>query len=252
MNTNPTSLDRRSLLTGALAAAATASIAPSALAQERTPTATPARPTSPQTRTQGKFQLMELPYPENALEPLISARTIFFHHGKHHKGYLDRMNAAIEGNEHANRSLEEIIRRSHAGADQNSRNLFNNAAQVWNHDFYWKSMSPDGGGKPEGKLLEAIERDFGSFHAFTEQFAKTAIDQFASGWGWLVQGDGGKLEVMSTSNADLPMVHGKKALLTIDVWEHAYYLDLQNMRADHVHQWIEKLANWEFAAQNLG
>ncbi len=194
---------------------------------------------------------MDLPYPDNALEPVVSAATLSFHHGKHHKAYVDNTNAAIKGTDREAQPLEEIVKLAAAGSDEKSRKLFNNAAQVWNHDFYWKSMSADGGGKPKGDLLAAIERDFGSFEKFAEEFAKTATGQFASGWGWLVQEDGGKLAVMATSNADLPLVHGKRALLTVDVWEHAYYLDHQNRRADYVREWIDKLANWRFAAANL-
>ncbi len=197
----------------------------------------------------GPFELPPLPYPENALDPVITPLTISFHYAKHHKGYLDNLNRMVAGTPHAEASLEEVIRAS--GADPAQKGLFNNAAQVWNHTFYWNSLTPDGGGKPEGELAKRIERDFGSFEQFSAEFARVSTTQFASGWGWLVEDGAGKLSVMSTGNADLPLMHGKRALLTIDVWEHAYYLDHQNRRADYVRLLIEKLANWRFAAANL-
>ena len=197
----------------------------------------------------GGFELPALPYPDNALDPIISPLTLSFHYAKHHKGYLDNLNRMTAGTPHAGKTLEEVIRA--AAADPAQKGLFNNAAQVWNHTFYWSSLSPDGGGKPQGELAERITRDFGSFERFAEEFARVSTTQFASGWGWLVVDGEGKLSVMSTGNADLPMLHGKRALLTIDVWEHAYYLDFQNRRADYVRLCIERLANWRFAASNL-
>ena len=189
------------------------------------------------------FELPPLPFAQDALEPLMSARTLSFHHGKHHAGYVSKLNAAIEGTENANKSLEEIIMSASGG-------LFNNAAQVWNHTFFWNCLKPNGGGAPTGDLADAINRDFGSFDEFKKQFAATAGGQFGSGWGWLVL-DGGKLKVVSTGNADLPMKHGQTALFTVDVWEHAYYLDYQNARPNFIGTILDKLANWDFVAKNL-
>ncbi len=189
------------------------------------------------------FELPQLPYAKDALEPHMSARTFDFHYGKHHAGYVKKLNAAIEGTDNANKSLEEIIMSAEGG-------LFNNAAQVWNHTFFWNCLKPGGGGAPTGDLAAAINRDFGSFDAFKKQFAATAGGQFGSGWGWLVL-DGGKLKVVSTANADTPMKHGQVALFTIDVWEHAYYLDYQNARPKFIETILDSLANWDFVARNL-
>jgi Fe-Mn family superoxide dismutase len=189
------------------------------------------------------IQLPPLPYAQDALEPLMSARTLSFHYGKHHAGYVKKLNAAIEGTDNATKSLEEIIMSASGG-------LFNNAAQVWNHTFFWSCLKPNGGGAPTGDLADAINRDFGSFDEFKKQFAAAAGGQFGSGWGWLVL-DGGKLKVVSTGNADLPMKHGQTALFTVDVWEHAYYLDYQNARPDFINTILDKLANWDFVAKNL-
>jgi superoxide dismutase, Fe-Mn family len=250
--THPDRLSRRQLVQGAAALTLGAGLARSAAAGPAPPppmgTLLPKRSLVPR-GADGPFELPPLPYPQDALEPVISALTLSFHHGKHHKGYLDNTNRMVAQTAHAQASLEQVIRA--AAADPSQKGLFNNAAQVWNHTFYWNSLSPDGGGKPSGELAERIERDFGSFESFTEELARVSTTQFASGWGWLVEEPDGKLAVMSTSNADLPMVHGKRALLTIDVWEHAYYLDHQNRRADYVRMCIDKLANWEFAAANL-
>ncbi len=245
-------LSRRHLIQGGAALFALGAVGSAPAAASAPAPAQPWRGSAPradESGAQGPFVLMDLPYPANALEPVITPLTISFHHDKHHRAYLDNMNRTIAGTPHAEMSLEAIVRA--AAADPAKRGLFNNAAQVWNHDFYWLSMSPDGGGKPSGALLEAIERDFGDFETFASEFARVSTTQFASGWGWLVADEAGKLSVMSTSNADLPLLHGKRALLTIDVWEHAYYLDHQNRRADYVRQCIEKLANWEFAAANF-
>jgi Fe-Mn family superoxide dismutase len=195
------------------------------------------------------FDLPKLPYADDALAPVISANTIGFHYGRHHKGYLDNMNKMLEGNDLGKLSLEEIIKASMMNPTRVG--LFNNAAQVWNHTFYWNSMTPKGGGKPSGKLAEAIEKDFGGFDKFKAEFAATTIGQFASGWGWLVL-DKDKLRIVRTGNADTPVAQNMKPLLTIDVWEHAYYLDYQNRRADYVNAVIDKLINWDFAAKNLG
>ena len=195
----------------------------------------------------GPFKLPPLPYAENALEPVISARTISFHYGKHHQGYVNKLNKQVEGTPLAEQPLEAVIKAT-ANPDQTA--IFNNAAQVWNHTFYWNSLKPKGGGKPTGALAEMIDKSFGGFEQFKAEFAKAATGQFGSGWAWLVK-DGDKLAVVKTGNADNPLVHGQKPLLTVDVWEHAYYLDYQNRRADYVTAVLDGLINWDFAAQNL-
>lgn len=198
----------------------------------------------------GAFQLPPLPYAENALEPTISARTMSFHYGKHHKGYVDALNKLIADSELESMPLEEVIRVTTNSKDKDGPAIFNSAAQVWNHTFFWNSMKPHGGGKPSGLLLEKIEKSFGSFGKFKEAFSAAAVSQFGSGWVWLVvEGDG--LKVIKTSNADTPVAHGQKALLCCDVWEHAYYLDYQNRRKDFVEAFLDKLANWDFAAAQL-
>jgi Fe-Mn family superoxide dismutase len=190
-----------------------------------------------------------LPYTPSALEPHISAHTFSFHYSKHHQAYVTNLNNLLKDSPLAALSLEEVI--IEAVKDPAKAGIFNNAAQVWNHSFYWNSMKPNGGGLPTGKLAEKIAADFGSFDAFKEAFKQAATTQFGSGWAWLVL-DGDKLKITKTANADLPLVHGQKALLTCDVWEHAYYLDYQNRRPDYVGVFLENLANWDFAAQNLG
>ncbi len=192
--------------------------------------------------------LPPLPFAENALEPHISAKTVSFHYGKHHRAYVDNVNKLVAGTDLAKLKLEEICRET-AGKKEAAA-VFNNAAQVFNHTFYWNSMKPGGGGKPSGKIAEAIARDFGGADKLLADFAEAAKTQFGSGWAWLVT-DGSKLSVMKTGNADTPIVHGLKPLLTIDVWEHAYYLDYQNRRPDYVKAWLESLANWDFANANL-
>ena len=196
----------------------------------------------------GPFTLPPLPYPDNALSPTISANTIGFHYGKHHQGYVNNLNQLVAGTALADQPLEAVIKASVGTADKTA--IFNNAAQIWNHTFYWNSLRPKGGGKPTGALAEQIEKSFGGFDPFKTEFAKAATSQFGSGWAWLVK-DGDKLAVTKTSNADTPIIHGLKPLLTIDVWEHAYYLDYQNRRADYVTAVLDNLINWEFAAQNL-
>jgi Fe-Mn family superoxide dismutase len=196
----------------------------------------------------GAIALPPLPYAENALEPVISAKTISFHYGKHHKAYIDKVLAMTKGTPMAEESLEKIV--AAAAADPAKQALFNNAAQAWNHAFYWNSMKPGGGGAPEGKLLEKVTADMGGIEKLKKELADAAAGQFGSGWAWLVV-DGGKLKVEKTQNADNPLVHGKTPLLTIDVWEHAYYLDYQNKRPDYISGVIDKLLNWEFAAKNL-
>ncbi len=194
--------------------------------------------------------LPALPYDENALAPTISAETLSLHYGKHHKAYLDNTNKLIAGTDLAGTSIEEIVRAS-AGKPE-KKALFNNAAQVWNHTFYWQSLSPKGGGTPTGALLDRIKADFGDFAAFKDALAKAAVTQFGSGWAWLVLANG-KLAVEQTPNAETPLTTpGKKPLLTIDVWEHAYYVDYRNRRPDYVNAVLDRLVNWEFAAKNLG
>jgi Fe-Mn family superoxide dismutase len=189
------------------------------------------------------FTLPALPYDKNALAPHISAETLEFHHGKHHNAYVTNLNKLLEGKPEAEKSLEEVILSSDGG-------VFNNAAQIWNHTFYWNSLKPNGGGVPTGDLADMINRDFGSFDKFKEQFTAAATTQFGSGWAWLVL-DQGKLAVTKTSNADLPLKHGQKALLTLDVWEHAYYIDFRNLRPKYIETFFSHLANWDFAAANL-
>ncbi|MBX9621789.1 MAG: superoxide dismutase [Alphaproteobacteria bacterium] len=195
------------------------------------------------------FDLPPLPYDLNALEPHISANTLSFHYGKHHQAYVTNLNGFIEGTELANKSLEDIIRIT--AGDKDKVSIFNNAAQVWNHTFYWHSMTPQGGGKPKGKLAEKINEDFGSYEEFAKLFKQAGVTQFGSGWAWLVLNKDSKLEIMKTANADLPMVHEKKALFTCDVWEHAYYLDYQNRRPDYMEIFLNHLINWDFAEKNF-
>jgi Fe-Mn family superoxide dismutase len=196
----------------------------------------------------GVFVLPSLPYAASALEPYVSERTLNFHHGKHHNAYVNKLNELIKGTEFFGQSLEQIIIKTHGKSDLAA--IFNNAAQVWNHTFFWHSIKPNGGGKPQGKLLAKIEEDFGSFEAFAEQFKAAGVSQFGSGWAWLVL-EGKKLKIVKTGNADLPLVHGQIALLTADVWEHAYYLDYQNKRPDYLTTFMDSLVNWQFAEVNL-
>ncbi|WP_141591535.1 MULTISPECIES: superoxide dismutase [unclassified Myxococcus] len=189
------------------------------------------------------FTLPDLPYKKDALAPHMSAETLEFHHDKHHAAYVNNLNKLLDGKPEANKSLEEVILNSDGG-------VFNNAAQVWNHTFFWQCMKPAGGGKPTGELAAAIDRDFGSFEKFKEEFSTAAATQFGSGWAWLVL-EGGKLKVTKTGNADLPMKHGQKALLTIDVWEHAYYIDYRNARPKFIETFLTHLVNWDFVAQNF-
>ncbi|KTC92214.1 superoxide dismutase [Fe] [Legionella cincinnatiensis] len=189
------------------------------------------------------FTLPELPYAKNALEPHISSETLEYHYGKHHQAYVTNLNKLISGTEFESMKLEEIIKKSKGG-------IFNNAAQVWNHTFYWHCLSPNGGGEPQGKLAEAINKYFGSFDSFKEKFTQTAITTFGSGWAWLVQDNTGELKLTSTSNAGTPMTEGLTALLTCDVWEHAYYIDYRNARPDYVTAFWN-LVNWDFVADNM-
>ena len=194
------------------------------------------------------FDLPALPYAKDALEPHISANTLDFHRGKHHNTYVVNLNKLVEGTDLENASLDDIIMKTHG--DASKVGIFNNAAQVWNHSFYWSSMSPNGGGAPTGAIATKIDEDFGSYDAFVEGFKAAGATQFGSGWAWLVL-ENGKLKIEKTGNADLPMTKGQTAILTMDVWEHAYYLDVQNRRPDYIATFIEKLINWEFANENL-
>ncbi|NQU44564.1 superoxide dismutase [bacterium] len=195
-----------------------------------------------------KFVLPSLPWAPNALEPFISEKTVGFHYGKHHKGYVDKTNKLIQNTSYQSMPLPEIIRKS-AGKPQD-QNIFNNAAQVWNHAFFWHSMKPGGGGKPGGKIAEGVRIAFGDYDAFRERFIATATGRFGSGWAWLVERNG-LLAILSTPNAENPVALGLKPLLALDVWEHAYYLDYQNRREDFAKTWLDNLVNWEFAEKNL-
>jgi len=188
------------------------------------------------------FDLPPLPYEMNALEPYISTTTMEFHYGKHHRAYVDNLNKLIKGTEFENMPLEKIVKETSGKPEYTA--IFNNAAQAWNHDFFWKSMSPNGGGAPKGELAEKINRDFGSYDNFRQEFKNAATTQFGSGWAWLAEKDG-KLQVVKTSNADTPLAHDMKPLVTVDVWEHAYYLDYQNRRADFVEAYLDHLVNWK-------
>jgi Fe-Mn family superoxide dismutase len=232
------SLTRREFVTQAMAGVAVAAVAfPVSAASTLTPTPEVIMP----------FTLSPLPYAKNALEPFMSAQTFDFHHGKHHQAYVTNLNKLIEGTDYASKTLEEIILAS--SGDAAKAGIFNNAAQVWNHTFFWNSMKPSGGGKPGGALAAQIEKDFGSYEKFVEEFKNAAATQFGSGWAWLVL-DNGTLKVTKTANAETPMTKGQTALLTLDVWEHAYYLDYQNRRPDFIATFLDKLANWSFAASN--
>ncbi|CAH0533868.1 Superoxide dismutase [Fe] [Vibrio stylophorae] len=190
------------------------------------------------------FELPALPFAKDALEPHISAETLDYHHGKHHNTYVVKLNGLIEGTEFEGKSLEEIIKTSTGG-------VFNNAAQIWNHTFYWHCLSPNGGGEPTGELADKINAAFGSFAAFKEKFSDAAVNNFGSSWTWLVENSAGELEIVNTSNAATPLTEaGVKPLLTLDLWEHAYYIDYRNVRPDYIAAFW-KLVNWEFAAQNL-
>lgn len=195
------------------------------------------------------FELPVLPYAQNALEPFISAQTLDFHYGKHHQTYITNLNNLIRNTALANQTLEQIIFETAEKPEKSA--IFNNAAQSFNHAFYWKSMLPNGGGKiPDGAFKTAVSKTFGGLESLKAELKVAAISQFGSGWAWLVS-ENGTLKIVKTSNADTPMIHGQKPLLTIDVWEHAYYLDYQNKRADYVQSVIDNLLNWDFAASNF-
>ena len=201
------------------------------------------------TLTSPRIALPPLPYEQSALQPVISANTLGFHYGKHHKTYVDTLNKLIADTEFADMPLEKIIKAT-AGRTEHTA-IFNNAAQAWNHAFYWQSMKPNGGGEPPAILKQLMDSSFGGVDACKKELANAAIGQFGSGWAWLVQ-EGEKLKIVKTGNANNPLTQATPPLFTIDVWEHAYYLDYQNRRADYVSAVLDKLANWEFAAENLG
>ena len=189
------------------------------------------------------FELPSLPYPQRALEPYVSAETMSYHYERHHAGYVTNLNRLTSGTQWEGAELEKVV----LGADGP---IFNNAAQIWNHTFYWQSMIPDGGGAPSGPVRTAIDEAFGSMDEFRRQFADASVGLFGSGWTWLVADDDG-LDIVQTANADLPLLHDRRALLVVDVWEHAYYLDYQNARAAYVEAFLDHLINWEFATENL-
>jgi len=189
------------------------------------------------------IELPPLPWAEDALAPIISAETLQYHYGKHHAAYVSKLNAAIEGTDQASSSLEDIVKASSGGT-------FNNAAQVWNHSFYWNSLKPGGGGKPTGAIADAIQESFGGYDQFRKAFADAAATQFGSGWAWLVK-DGGKLAITKTANAETPLTGSATPILTIDVWEHAYYIDFRNARPKYIDAYLDSLVNWDFANANL-
>jgi Fe-Mn family superoxide dismutase len=240
---DPRAVSRRQFVVAGAAAAAAASAAAKASARH---SVAPVQGTG----ASSMIELPKLPWGESDLAPHISQETISFHYGKHHKAYVENTNRMISGTELATASLEEIVKATAGKADK--KGLFNNAAQVWNHTFYWRSLSPKGGGQPTGALLDRVKSDFGDFAKLKDELARAAVTQFASGWAWLVL-EGGKLKVVQTPNAETPLTSpGQRPLLTIDVWEHAYYVDYRNRRPDYVTAVLDKLVNWEFAAQNLG
>ena len=232
-----TPIDRRGLLRSTALAAAALAFAPRAWTRIAGAEAEP-------------FALPALPYERTALQPVIGGTTLDVHHGKHHATYVKNLNDLVKGKPYASMTLEQIVRASDGKAGEAS--IYNNAAQAWNHAFYWNSLQAKGGGKPTGRLLERIDAAFGDYEKFREAFVKAATSKFGSGWAWLVQGPE-KLEIVTTSNADTPLtMAGKTALLTVDVWEHAYYLDYQNRRKDYVEACVDKLLSWAFADKNLG
>jgi len=239
-------LSRRDLLAASLAGAAVGALAVRSVPSFASEPAPPAAPAAPPT---GPLVLAPLPYADTALAPVISQNTLSFHYGKHHKAYVDNGNKALVGSPLAQKPIAEILRATAGKADQTA--IFNNVGQAWNHDFYWKSMKAAGGGAPTGRMGDRIKSDLGGYDAFRTAFAKAATGRFGSGWAWLVDNKG-KLEIVDTPNADSPLTTDKKPLLVLDVWEHAYYLDYQNRRADYVAAWLDKLVNWEFAEANLG
>ena len=196
-----------------------------------------------------KIELPVLPYAQNALEPIISEKTIQYHYGKHHNAYVENTNKLIAGTEYEKLELVEIIKKS--AKDESKKGLFNNAAQVWNHSFYWQCIKPSGGGKPDGKIAELIKQKFENFDNFAAEFKNAAMTQFGSGWAWLVLNSDGTPDIRKTANADTPLTYDCKPLLTVDVWEHAYYLDYQNKRPEYLDKYINNLINWDFVNSNL-
>ena len=196
------------------------------------------------------YSLKPLPYPENALEPHMSARTLQFHHGKHHKAYVDKLNDLVANTPLERKTLHDLVRDLAGQRGARPKKIFNNAGQVWNHEFFWESMTPNGGGQPSGQLAHLIETSFGGHDAFCDLFKKTGVEQFGSGWVWLIS-DGGRLAVVSTANAMSPMAEGRTTLIGCDVWEHAYYLDYQNRREGFIDVFLKNLVNWEAAAARL-
>ncbi len=239
-------LSRRDVLAASLAGAAVGALAVRSLPSFA---AEPAAPTAPTAPPAGPLVLAPLPYADTALAPVISQNTLSFHYGKHHKAYVDNGNKALAGSSLAQKSIPEILRATAGKPDQTA--IYNNVGQAWNHDFYWKSMKAAGGGAPTGRMGDRLKADLGGYDAFRAVFTKAATGRFGSGWAWLVDTNG-KLEIVDTPNADNPLTTDKKPLLVLDVWEHAYYLDYQNRRADYVGAWLDKLVNWEFAEANLG
>jgi Fe-Mn family superoxide dismutase len=195
------------------------------------------------------FTLPKLPYADDALAPVVSAKTISFHYGKHHKAYVDKLNELAAGTPYAEMSLEDVIKKS--AKDEKGKAIFNNAAQIWNHTFFWNGMAPGAGGAPTGAIAAAIDKAFGSFGDFQKKFNEAAVGQFGSGWAWLVKTDDGGLAIETTSNADTPFAAGKTCILTLDVWEHAYYIDYRNARAKFAEEWW-KVVSWDFANKNFG
>ncbi len=202
----------------------------------------------PLDKPKGHFTQFKLPYAENGLEPVISSKTISFHYGKHHAAYVAKLNELAAGTPYESMSLEDVVKK--AAKSEKDKAIFNNAGQAWNHDFYWQSMVAKPV-EPSAKMKQALQTSFGGLKEFQEAFEKAAVAQFGSGWAWLVKGSDGKLKITTTSNADTPIAHGETPLLTCDVWEHAYYLDYQNKRPDHVKAWLERLPNWAFAEKHL-
>jgi Fe-Mn family superoxide dismutase len=194
------------------------------------------------------FELPSLPYPFEALEPHISRRTMEFHYDKHHRGYVSKLNELVRGTPYDGTTLEGVVRKT--GHSREHLALFNNAAQAWNHNFFWRCMTPGGGGAPKGNLASRLRESFGGYDGFRQKFVRTAVAQFGSGWTWLVMEDD-HLDIVSTSNADNPLVNGRTPLLTCDVWEHAYYLDYQNRRQDFVEKFLDYLVNWDYASDRL-
>jgi Fe-Mn family superoxide dismutase len=242
-------VSRRELMAGAVGVVAAGGILASRTAQAQSAAPATAPAAAPAAAPAGNHVLPALPYAENALDPIISARTVSFHYGKHHAGYVTKLNDLLKGTDLVSLSLEELIKKTAGDASRSA--IFNNAAQIWNHTFYWNSLKPAGGGAPQGKLKELVDKSFGGWDKCREALAAAATGQFGSGWAWLVL-SGDKLEVVKTPNAETPLTSAKKPLLTIDVWEHAYYLDYQNKRADYVSGVLDKLLNWDFASRNLG